>query len=199
LTPTVDDRVLHFEARGLYDGVSLLRDRETGSLWHHITGECLYGRLAGRKLPVSNLLHTTVAAALETDPAIAVAISERPVRAPNRWAALAAEVPILSDLFRRTMAREGARRPTMDVGLGVWTDTAARYYPLEEVRVAGNTLFDRFGGRRLVVSFDRKAHALAARYSDATGPGGAVERPLQVFTRWYGFALTFPGTDVYRR
>src|SRR5437879_3473058 len=123
----VDGRVLHFEARGLYDGVSLLWDRETGSLWHHITGECLSGRLAGRRLAVSNLLHTTVGAALEADPDIGVALSDQPVRRPNRWAALAAEVPVLSDLFRRTMGREDGRRPAMDVGLGVWTDKAARY------------------------------------------------------------------------
>ena len=24
-----------------------------------------------------------------------------------------------------------------------------------------------------------------------------IERPLQVFTRWYGFSLTFPDTQVY--
>ena len=24
-----------------------------------------------------------------------------------------------------------------------------------------------------------------------------AERPLQVFTRWYGFALTFPHTEIY--
>jgi hypothetical protein len=24
-----------------------------------------------------------------------------------------------------------------------------------------------------------------------------VERPQQVFTRWYGFALTFPGTEIF--
>ena len=32
------------------------------------------------------------------------------------------------------------------------------------------------------------------------GPDGTrVEdtRPLQVFTRWYGFSLTFPGTEIY--
>jgi hypothetical protein len=32
---------------------------------------------------------------------------------------------------------------------------------------------------------------------DSRGRRMAAERPLQVFTRWYGFALTFPGTSVY--
>jgi hypothetical protein len=43
----IDGTVLQFEFRGLYDGVSILSDRETGSYWHHITGECMYGSLAG--------------------------------------------------------------------------------------------------------------------------------------------------------
>ena len=24
-----------------------------------------------------------------------------------------------------------------------------------------------------------------------------MDRPLQLFSRWYGFALTFPGTTIY--
>jgi hypothetical protein len=32
---------------------------------------------------------------------------------------------------------------------------------------------------------------------DGRGRRVAIERPQQVFTRWYGFALTFPGTAIY--
>jgi hypothetical protein len=32
---------------------------------------------------------------------------------------------------------------------------------------------------------------------DARGQRVPVERPLQLFTRWYGFALTFPGTGIF--
>ena len=32
---------------------------------------------------------------------------------------------------------------------------------------------------------------------DAGGDRQEVERPLQLFSRWYGFALTFPGTAIY--
>ena len=31
---------------------------------------------------------------------------------------------------------------------------------------------------------------------DGRGRRQNAERPQQVFTRWYGFALTFPGTEV---
>ncbi len=226
MTPVIDGKVHHFESRGLYDGVSLLWDRESGSYWHHITGQALYGPLAGTRLPVANVLHMTVKEALAAHPDIRVAISDRPVRGRrSRWWPLARRVPGLSRLFRSTMAGEDTRRPEMDVGLGVWTDRVQRYYPLETLAAQGNVLFDELDGRRLLVYFDPEAHAPAAVYTTArsavwegkalrldTGdvvrngvlirPDGGrrrLERPLQVFTRWYGFALTFPGTEIYER
>ncbi len=32
---------------------------------------------------------------------------------------------------------------------------------------------------------------------DSDGQRREIERPLQLFTRWYGFALTFPGSTIY--
>ena len=32
---------------------------------------------------------------------------------------------------------------------------------------------------------------------DASGERMSAGRPLQVFTRWYGFSLTFPDTEIY--
>ena len=34
---------------------------------------------------------------------------------------------------------------------------------------------------------------------DASGERLEMDRPLQLFSRWYGFALTFPGTNIYER
>ncbi len=34
---------------------------------------------------------------------------------------------------------------------------------------------------------------------DAHGTRVDVERPQQLFSRWYGFALTFPGTEIFER
>ena len=226
LTPIVEGRPLRFETRGLYDGVSILWDQETGTIWHHMTGEGLHGPLAGKRLaPIGAVLHSTVAAALEIDPGTLVAISDRPIQRENRWAPLLERVPVLSDLFRRTMSPEDSRRPTMDVGIGVWRDEAtARYYPLETVLAAGKVVLDTLGGRPVLVYFDPVARALMALETNArsarwegdalrlsTGRtvrrgvvyegGRALEtaRPLQVFTRWYGWALTFPATSIYQR
>ena len=32
---------------------------------------------------------------------------------------------------------------------------------------------------------------------DEQGVAQATDRPMQMFTRWYGFAYTFPGCQVY--
>lgn len=224
MTPIVEGRVLHLEYRGLYDGVSLLWDRETGSLWHHITGASLHGPLKAHVLaPVRNVLHTTVDEALAADPRTRVAISDRPIRQDSRWAPFAERVPVLGEMFLRTMSHEDRRRPNLDIGLGVWTETAATYYPLETIQEAGNALVDEFQGQRLVVYFSPRARAPGAFYTTARtarwegdvlrldngdvyrsgalyaadGTRRAIQRPLQVFTRWYGYALTFPETAIY--
>lgn len=208
----------------MYDGVSILGDRETRSLWNHITGESMYGPTAGTKLPTFNLLHMTVDQALAAFPDLLVAVSERPVTGRrSRWSPWAERIPVLGRRFRDTMAPEDTRRPTMDIGLGVWTQRVQRYYPMELVAAQDNLVFDELDGRRLMVFFEPGAHALAALFVDAAGgswdgetlrldngdviregvlydAGGnrrAMDRPRQLFTRWYGYALTFPETEVY--
>lgn len=224
MTPVINDKTHHFQAGGVYDGVSLMRDRETGSVWHHVTGECLHGPLKGTKLPVFNLLHMSAPQVLTLSPDIEVAISDRPIRGRGwRYWPLAERIPGLPESFRRTMAGEDTRRPTMDVGLGVWAGDRGRYYPMEEVSAHDNWIIDEFEARKLLVHFGPSARALSALYTDATSATwdgedlrlntgefirrGAlydadaerlgIERPLQVFTRWYGFALMFPETEIY--
>jgi hypothetical protein len=224
LTPFVDGMVHHFESRGLYNGVSILWDEETGTIWNHITGEAVYGPLAGARLPVYNLLHTTVEAALDADSDLEIAISERPIRVEGNFLErVFKRLTGLNDRFQGTMAREDTRRATMEVGIGVWESDAAKYYAMEDVLDAGEVIVDRLNGRGVVVYVEPTSRALAALYANAAGARwedgelrldtghvfrrGAlfdesgerqeIERPLQVFTRWYGFALTFPETEIY--
>lgn len=224
MTPIVDGEVHHFRARGLYDGLSLLGDEETGSLWNHITGESVHGPLRGESLPVFNLLHTNVEQVLKAYPDIEVAISERPVRGRGGMMAPGSgRTRQLRPGFRATIAEEDTRRPTMELGLGIWAGSEQHYYPMELVRELGGAVLDRLDGRSVVVYVEPESFTLAALYADASaatptdagldlggvgvlrdgvlydsdGQRGEIERPLQLFTRWYGFALTFPGTTIY--
>jgi hypothetical protein len=224
MTPIIDGAVHHFRARGLYDGLSLMEDEETGSLWNHITGKSVYGPLQGTSLPVYNLLHTNVKQVLEAYPDIAIAISERPVRGRGgRMAPGSGQTRQLSSGFRATIVEEDTRRPTMEIGLGIWSGSTARYYPMDVLRDAGGAVVDTLAGRTVVVYLESESYTMAALYADASaakltdagldlsgvgtlrdgvlyGADGLrleIDRPLQLFTRWYGFALTFPGTTIY--
>lgn len=122
-----------------------------------------------------------------------------------------------------TLGQEDARRPRMDLGLGVWTGTTRRFYPMEIVRGSGGAVIDTLDGRTLLVYLDPGTYTPAAIVVDSrqarvdnqrvllenrqyvengmlfgsTGKRLKEERPQQLFTRWYGFALTFPDTEVF--
>jgi len=225
MIPIIDGKVHHFRSKGNYDGVTVLGDDETGTLWDHISGEAVYGPLTGRRLEVFNLRHTTVGATLSAYPDIDVAISDRPIRGREALSTGSDQTVKLGDAFFSTMKAEDTRRPTMEIGLGLWDGDRARYYPLDTVREMGGVLVDTFAGRTVVVYVDPFAYTLAALFADVSSarregediaigdglvlhegvlrdPSGKrllIERPLQVFTRWYGFALTFPATTIFER
>jgi hypothetical protein len=248
-----------FNNVGLYDGLFVMQDTETKTLWNHITGEALYGPLVGRTLgPLGNVRQTNVKQALAAGTNVRVAISDRvyfaggrqfgtasgfgPGRGPvpGRGAARGGAVPgrgpgagrgsagpnpnaQLSPMFIETLGKEDTRRPRMDMGLGVWTSTTRRYYPMELIRQRGEVFIDEIDGRKLLVYVDPETFTPAALFVnsasarlqdkevrldngevvrsgallDARGRRRSAEQPQQVFTRWYGFALTFPGTEVF--
>lgn len=217
MIPTIDGRMHHFSVAGVYDGVFVMRDAETGTLWNHITGEALYGELVGHRLPVSNLLQMSVRQALALDSDMAVAISDL------RDDGSRFDNEELDARFAGTLGEEDLRRPRMDLGIGVWTERIERFYPVEIIRRQGNALIDELDGRNVLVYVDPETAIPAALFVDATavhleegeirldngsfvrsgvlldsgGERQAMERPQQLFTRWYGFSLTFPEPEVY--
>jgi hypothetical protein len=111
----------------------------------------------------------------------------------------------------------------MDIGLGIWSGSTARYYPMERIRARGEAFIDRFDGKTVLIYVDPESNVPAALFVDAknakrqdqeiqldggakvragvlTDPNGQrrrAARPQQMHTRWYGFALTFPECDVF--
>jgi hypothetical protein len=235
LTPRVNGTATRFAPVGAYDGLLIIEDAATGTIWNHITGEALYGPAVGTSLgPPENVLHTTVRH-LASTPDARVAISDRAYFAGgkrhgtrdgiallNRTHRRPDDRAALSDIFVATLGGEDARRPRMELGLGIWWEGGSRYYPRDLIRESGNVLIDRVNGQTLLVYIDPGTAIPAAMFVAATrarvdgrvvrlddrtirdgmlldnrGRRLAAERPLQVFTRWYGFALTFPGASIY--
>jgi len=240
----------HFDNVGLYDALFVMQDRETKTLWNHITGEAEYGPLVGRTLgPLTNLLQMNVQQALQMDPKMQIAISDRAYFAGGKQFGTAAGFgpgrgtgpargargrsggprpapgnpnAQLSQMFVDTLGKEDMRRPRMDMGLGVWSATTRRYYPMELLADRGDAFIDRIDGRNVLIYLDPGTSTPAAIWVgaqnvtvngqdmrlddgsvvragvllDQKGQPQKAERPQQIFTRWYGFALTFPGCEV---
>lgn len=215
--------MLHFDNVGLYDGLFVMQDHESKTLWNHISGEALYGPHVGRTLgPVGNVMQMTVSEALEYDSAMQVAISDRPYTGMPGGGRYLSDDAQLMDMFIETLGDEDSRRSRMELGLGIWTDETRRYYPMDEIRARG-VLFDQVDDQDVLIYIEARSATPTAIFVDAqsatiegnevhldTGAvvrGGNLydadgnrvegERPQQLFTRWYGFALTFPNAEVF--
>lgn len=226
MTPRVDGEVHWFAEQGLFDGLFLMRDEESGTFWDHMTGDAVYGPMVGSSLDVQPLVMTTAEQALEMAPDARITLSDQAIRRDSDMKVdglLAGIRGRLNAFFQGTVAEEDARRPTMDLGLGLWTDDDATYYPMDRVREEGRAVVDTFNGEAVLVFIDPKTFVLSAfivgggdpewdgdvlRLSDGSyvengvlhdASGKKVDgvRPLQVFTRWYGFSLTFPETEIW--
>lgn len=192
LTPTLDGALYHFSAGGLYDGLILLIDDETKTYWDHITGEAVHGPLVGARLETWPLEITTVETASKRYPDLRVALSS-----PSLWARFASGMQVrmtsrdqgfLPPGFRGTMGETDPRRPEMDKGLGVVVDDRARYFPMEALSSRAPLEHD-WDGRALRVEVDEDRIPFAVWADDG-------DRPVQLFTRWYGFSFTYPGCDI---
>lgn len=228
MTPQVDGQIYHFAEHGLYDGLFLMRDEETGTFWDHLTGEAVYGDLVGQSLEIQALEYSLAGQVLENYPDAVITFSDQALRQNDDLeldGLLERTDGQLSGMFSSTVASEDKRLPTMDLGIGIWHGKQARYYPYSEVIQAGNAILDDFHGQQVLIFLDPDVQVLSAMYVDAkslnwekdllhlsngqqvansllrdsSGHVLEVNRPLQVFTRWYGFALTFPDTEIYKQ
>jgi len=230
LIPSIDGEVHRFTEQGLYDGLFLMYDHESGTHWNHMTGEAVNGPLKGERLPIENVLHTTVGQVLAENPGALLAWSEHPSAIQRSGdgggtlGRLLSRIRGVPQMFPATMGEEDDRRDRMEMGIGVWKDDLARYYPMPVVEQMNRALFDQFAGENVLIYYDPAAYSLAAEITDASsatwdekilrlsngdriedgilyGPDGARKernRPLQVFTRWYGFSLTFKDPEIFQ-
>ena len=131
LTPRVDDEDRLFNAQGLYNGLFLMADEKTGTYWNHMTGEAVYGAEAGKRLEIHNVRYTTVAQILVEDPETRVALSDHQnargqQRQQSTLRSMLSMMGGLGRMFLDTMDKQDDRRPTMDMGLGIWDGNTQR-------------------------------------------------------------------------
>lgn len=125
--------------------------------------------------------------------------------------------------FKPSLTVEDERKLRMELGLGVvYKGQAQRFYPLSRISEAG-AVIDTIADQRLIIYVDPMSSVPVAARTEASAGTWAGEdlvldngdrirdrqlvdvngvihdfdQPLQLFTRWYGFALTFPNCDIY--
>lgn len=172
-SPMIEGKLHHFHTGGVYNAMSMLVDKESGSIWDHISGECVYGALKGERLKLlTDIRHLSAAQVLERHPDARLIFSS--LDAPQQEAAeqlnnfrLTKEGPI-PPFIERTMGAEDTRMPRLDMGLGVWTPGTRRYYPFTAVNERNNVVFDTIDGRRVLIYIDPEYGFPEAFYTDAT-------------------------------
>ena len=206
--------------------MSLIADHETCSYWDHITGKCVHGPLKERQLDLAPLRHMQASQALAHFPEARIAIARMKLKPSMIRALLELWQWMLGERFilpvlTPSMGEEDPRRPRMEMGLGVWTETGSRFYPLDILKADG-VLIDHFDDKTMLIYLDpisgtptplfadveqaewsgdilRLDHGATVRNGRLYDPYGAElpsERPLHLFTRWYGFSFTFPNCEI---
>lgn len=193
MVPVIEDKLYHFGPRGLYNGLVLLGDDETHSYWDHITGECVYGAMKGKRMDVFSIEHMKAKNALTKYPDLNIALSQSPLimKMMAPMMKIQAKTGFLPPFFRKTMKEVDPRLPEMASGLGVMTDSMQRFYPVDAIKEAGGQIEEILDGIKLKVFIDENDHVPYAL--DEQG-----KKPMQLFTRWYGFSLTYPNCEVYK-
>ena len=131
---------------------------------------------------------------------------------------------ILPPDFRKSMGEEDTRLPRLEIGLGVWSEHTQCFFPTQTLTDFDDAFITPFDGRSLLIYIDPTSRIPGAIFTHATnvewgennilwldtgeyifegalhnahGDIERADRPLQLYARWYGFAYTFPGCDIY--
>jgi len=187
----------------------------------------MYGDMLGKTLVrVGSLIHSQAGTVARTYPkARFVPVPIDAVRAPLDNFAEAQRVaaePVWLPPIVATITQADVRLPRFEMGLGVWSDAGARFYPVTSLHARDNLVFDTFDGARVLVYIDSDTATPSALFTEATAGawrgdtltlndgltikdgillrGAEVQqprRPLQLVQRWYGFSTTFAGCAIY--
>ncbi len=115
------------------------------------------------------------------------------------------------------------RLTKMEMGLGIWVGNESKFYPLKVVKENGNYLYDNLNDKNLFIYISPTTFTPSAIYLKETDnplfsgdkitfsngnyiAGGnlyaseetkiAIDKPNQIFLRWYGFVSTFPNCKI---
>jgi hypothetical protein len=191
----VDGRRLSFEEIGIFNGVFVMQDRQTGTYWSHYTGEALEGKLEGKTLEWVQVGRTRFDRMLEEHPEATIAVKsamqfrEIPPMS-GRARAMGEELP---PNFAETLPEGVERLPRHTHGLGVAAGSERRFYALDGL-ADERVINDRLGEVATVVLLQDGSEAAAAysrcvegrelSFEPADWDGAAALRDRETGTTW---------------
>lgn len=172
-----------------------MADKESYSIWDHITGKCFQGKHEGKQLAYWHVRLTTVEAALADDPDLTISLSNfNGFKARFMQGVYKGSINskgFIPPMFKKTMAGEiDGRLPKMTQGLGVIVDEIGKFYPMNLLE-KGESIEDVWQERPLRITRGAIDGVLTAVWLDTN------EMPMQLLSRWYGFSFTYIGCDIY--
>ena len=152
--PAVNGTVYTFDVAGLYEGLFVMSDRLTGSIWTHYDGTVLQGPLAGTgtRLDIQPLVHTLWADWLEQYPDSLV--TERVPGFIDRYRPIQPGRRGLSGEFLETLRSLDDRLPENELVVGVDNNGAAIAYVLADLPDGPAVIAGELGGLDIVVFAD---------------------------------------------
>jgi hypothetical protein len=164
---------LMFDFYGLYNGVAIMADRDTGSVWLPVSAKAVKGERTGEKLTTIPVLDTTWGEWKKLHPDTLVmspdnefrrAYRDKTKQEPRGYDSFPAP------FFKPTLTREDARLPQFDKVLGVAVETkkdiVRRAYPVSALNEANGIIHDEIEKTPVVVFLEQKtttANAFDAR------------------------------------
>jgi len=204
--PQLDGQRLTFGFEGIWQGTAVLYDRQTSSLWMHLTGEAFTGPLAGKRLkPLATGRHTTWKAWKEAHPSTDVMAPDPAFEARyfQRGQCRSGDA-FLPPVFSPTIETRDPRLELADLLLGVRAGEHVRAYPMKALAAGPGVVADLLGEVPLTVWYDpaeRSAAAFDARLDGVTlsfekaGPGRFRDTASGSEFDLEGRALTGPLRD----
>ena len=152
--PVANGTLYTFDVNGLYNGVFVMRDRQTGSLWTHFDGSILQGPLAGTgvSLELQPLVHTTWAEWLAIHPDTLVPEWDTPYT--DRYRDVTPGGGGIRGAFQESLLNEDDRLETGELVLGAGVGSDFRAYVLDDFPDGLTVLADELGGFPIVVFLD---------------------------------------------
>ena len=195
LSPKLKNKLYHFKKIGVYNGQQIFEDKETHTLWNHLTGEALYGGLLGNTLEYIGALNMTIIGEMKVNfPDLQVFVSGKKIlfRSIMRFVIKVIlgekNKNWLPPHFQKTLPEVDNTLPKMKMGLAVKVEDTIRFYPTELFK--NGTFKDKIHNTELIIQ-------MAGKVPKATSESG--EELFQLFTRWYAFILTYPKGQLYKQ